>query len=430
MKHLIVLFILFFLLAGCEQSNAPIDVPPNSTSGNVALTFDKSSTPAAVKTITTILSRSGFSSLERTLDIYNDTTAVILFDKIAVGTWQIKVDAKNESGQTVYTGQSEVIVLEGTVSMVNIVMAPVATGVGSVQINVSWGQPAGQRWVDFEFNAVLSKSSNPHENVGVSQPRIYKINDKYYMYYQMIGRISAVGLAISADGVVWSKRPNPVLSADSSSWDAGGTVPGPILTIDSTFIMLYQAYSPSEGSHFIGIAQSTDGINWRKPLNNKVAIGGKYISIINDVIRIDNKYMLYYSDYEPETGYRAVYSAVSIDAITWTKSQSQPILKKTYPWETGGVYCMTVIAEEGKYTAVYSDAGTWTCNFGSAVSVDGITWTKQPNPIFTNLQTYKKWANAGISYPALVKVGNQKRMYYMGAVGAAYERRIGFAFYQ
>jgi len=108
-------------------------------SGALYFSFDKVNAPAAVKKLTTTLSRSGYTTVEKTLNIVSDSTASILFEQIAIGTWKVKVDAKNDSGQILYTGQADVIVLENSVSQVNLVLTPVSSGVGSVQINVTWG---------------------------------------------------------------------------------------------------------------------------------------------------------------------------------------------------------------------------------------------------------------------------------------------------
>ncbi|MBI2427776.1 MAG: hypothetical protein HYV29_03100 [Ignavibacteriales bacterium] len=141
MKNLTILvFSLLFVIGGCEQSNTPATTTePTSNSGNIAFTFDKANAPAAVKTLTATLSRSGYTTLTKTINIFTDTSATMLFSEVAVGTWKVKVDAKDGDEKILYTGQADVIVLENTLSQVNLTLTPVSTGVGSVQINVTWG---------------------------------------------------------------------------------------------------------------------------------------------------------------------------------------------------------------------------------------------------------------------------------------------------
>lgn len=138
MKNLMVVLLWMMVIVGCEQTTTS-HISDGGTSGKVVFTFDKSNTPTSVKSLTTILSRSGYISLERTLDIVNDTSAVILFEEVAIGIWKVKVDAKNDQGQVVFTGESEVTVEEGEIVGVNLILDPVSTGVGGVSISVSWG---------------------------------------------------------------------------------------------------------------------------------------------------------------------------------------------------------------------------------------------------------------------------------------------------
>lgn len=145
MKLVLPVLAVVFLVIGCEKTNAPTGADEKTSAGALYFTFDKTNAPAAVKTLTTTLTRSGYSPLQKTIDIVSDTSASILFEQIAIGTWKVQVDAKNENGQVLYTGQSEVIVLENSVSIVNLVLSAVSTGVGSVQINVTWG--ASQRTI-------------------------------------------------------------------------------------------------------------------------------------------------------------------------------------------------------------------------------------------------------------------------------------------
>lgn len=194
MKNIIFFLLLASVGFGCKESNPAASEKPLITSGKVAFTFDKAHTPSAVKTLTTLLSRSGYSTIEKTLNIANDTSATILFEQIAVGTWKVKVDAKNENGLIIYTGQSEIIVLENTVSQVNLVLSPVSSGVGSVQINVTW-ETNLESWIDLETNPVLSKPNNSSIIYGIHTPKILRDNGKYYMWYSMGTPQGGVGVA-------------------------------------------------------------------------------------------------------------------------------------------------------------------------------------------------------------------------------------------
>ncbi len=139
MKYFLSLLAIIFFFTGCEKTTTPTAADGNSSAGALYFSFDKTNAPAAVKTLTTTLTRSGYSTMQKTINIAADTSASILFEQVAIGAWKVKIDAKDENGQVLFTGQSEVIVLENSVSQVNLVLTPVSTGVGSVQINVTWG---------------------------------------------------------------------------------------------------------------------------------------------------------------------------------------------------------------------------------------------------------------------------------------------------
>lgn len=429
MKYILLFLTVVFVITGCERTSSPTSVIEKPSSGALVFSFDKINAPAAVKTLTTTLSRSGYSSMERTINIVTDSSASILFEQISVGTWKVKVDAKNEIGQILYSGQSDATVLENSLSHVNLVLMPVSSGIGSIQINVTWGTTIAG-WYDYENNAVLEKSSNTFESGGVGQPHVYKMNGKYHLYYLAINKgMGSIGLATSFDGITWEKYgTGPVLIAGGEEWDANSISTGPIIMIDSSYVMYYQGYSAITGQMNVGIATSTDGKVWSRHPNNRITVDGNAIYHASEVIQKEGKYYLYYDGYDNTTGYRAVFLATSVNGVSWTKVQSQPVLKSSSSWEIGGITFSTIVYENGKYTTVYADNGYSTCNFGIATSSDGITWAKEVLPIFSYKKTFNQWANAGITYPFFTKIGNQKRIYYVGAVGSDYERKIGFAY--
>ena len=424
MKQLILFSTLFLFLFGCKENNNPTSKENHSSGGKVAFTFDKVNAPAGVKTITTMLSRTGFEAISKTIDIKADTSAVILFEEIPVGTWHVKVDANDGEGKVLYTGQADVIVLEGTVSQVNLVLSPVATGVGNVQINVTWGSvPA--TWKDYENNPVITEMS------GVSQPKVYFINEKYYMYYSTTNPPAAVCLAISDDGSAWEKYPsNPILSGNDLQGDGGGIAPGPVIQIDSFYVMFYQAYSSSTG-HVVRVAKSFDGIHWERAANNILTINGNYIFHASSVIKHGNNYFLYFIKHDPSTWKEAIYLAISANGETWEQYSEEPVLRSDYDWEKGGVRFINILSEGEKYVAVYSDYGdashNYTTNFGYATSVDGKNWIKKSEPIFNYEMTANMWARDGISYPFLTRVGNEPRVYYLGITGSGVWK-IGYAY--
>ena len=76
---------------------------------------------------------------------------------------------------------------------------------------------------------------------------------------------------------VWVKHAaNPVLDVGSPGvWDDSRVVPGPVILESGVYSMWYTGWDGTVNVHFqVGLATSTDGINWtREPTNPVLAYG-------------------------------------------------------------------------------------------------------------------------------------------------------------
>jgi predicted GH43/DUF377 family glycosyl hydrolase len=428
MKYLLPLLVFIFIITGCEKTSSPTSNTEHSSSGALYFSFDKANAPASVKTLTTTLSRAGYSTLEKTINITTDTLATILFEQIAIGTWKIKVDAKNENGIVLFTGQSEVIVLENSVSQVNLLLTPVSTGVGSVQINVTWGNSNIGSWIDFANNPILKRGGTDIDWGGIGQPKIFVDNGIYRMYYLNYSFPSPVSYAESQDGVNWARPDSlPIIRAGvSGKWDDGGTGPGPVYKVGEKYYMMYQGYDAINKHFKIGLAISTNGRTWEKYPNPIISdsLNWEYNLVACDVKIINEKYYLYYASGG------SIGLAVSTDGINWKKYSSLPILTPTQAWESGNITFPSVVKDGSKYVMLYmNNTSSYSgIAFGIATSIDGINWMKDSqNPIFKKNQTSNNWASGGIVYPYLLKTGDEFRIYYTGITSGG-EWKIGMAY--
>jgi predicted GH43/DUF377 family glycosyl hydrolase len=103
--------------------------------------------------------------------------------------------------------------------------------------------------------------------------------------------------------------------------------------------------------------------------------------------------------------------AASLDGINWTMYVGNPILAPTLAWEGGSIGYPTIVFENNQYKMVYSDLYQQEA-FGMAISGDGINFTKQSTPIFTNINAATN--NARIAYPFYRKLNNEYLIYYTG----------------
>lgn len=137
----------------------------------------------------------------------------------------------------------------------------------------------GIHWEKYPHNPVLQPSaSGAWDDVLVYHPEVYFDGETFYMWYAGYNGVTVRGgLATSADGVQWSKHPNnPVLKLGSAgAWDDHGVWPnGGIVRKDDEFYLLYSGASSSNSSQgALGLATSSDGVQWKKYAGNPVLEG-------------------------------------------------------------------------------------------------------------------------------------------------------------
>ncbi|HAA84862.1 MAG TPA: glycosidase [Kosmotogaceae bacterium] len=154
------------------------------------------------------------------------------------------------------------------------------------------------------LNPILSPVSNHHwESKYVFNCAVIKHNDLFHMLYRAQGEdmVSRIGYAVSTDGVRFNRLERPVFGPGSKS-ELFGVEDPRVTRINNRFYMLYTGYSP-EGVR-ISMASSTDFILWKRhgvvipDINNKDAalfperINGKYVMFH----RIEPDMYLAYSD--------------------------------------------------------------------------------------------------------------------------------------
>ena len=428
MKTSLVLFVCLLFITGCQNQNPANSTHAQEFSGNLLFTFDKQNAPAGVKTITTTLSRTDFAALEQTINIDDESPSSIIFERIAVGIWSVKIDAKNEFGTVLYTGQSDVTVFESTVSQVNVTLNPVTTGVGSVQINIVWGS-SSVRCIDYWNNPVLTKLGLSFDARGVGQPKIFGDESVYRMYYLNNAIPSSVGYAESHDGFNCSRGDSvPIITVGSPGrWDDGGVGPGPVFKVGNIYMMLYQGYSAINKHFQVGLATSSDGMHWVKyptPVFTDSADWEKNMMVASEVEEVNGSWYMYYC-----SGDR-IGLAISSDGVYWRRYSNSPIMTATQSWEVGDISWVSIVKVNNIYKMIYTNDDPYSyerISFGYATSRNGVDWEKYiGNPIFTKLHTTNNWAGGGIVYPFLTTIGRELKIFYTG-ITLSGEWKIGIA---
>ena len=214
------------------------------------------------------------------------------------------------------------------------------------------------------------------------------------------------------------------------NWDSQWVLDPSILKLDDMYYMWYTGY---DGKNLrIGLATSADALNWSKHDDNPLFDLGESgtwedFHVYNPCVFQDKDelYMWYAGarvkkgDWEAKIGL-----ATSRDGINWDRHPGNPVLSYELPWELHSVFGPCVLSVDGTYHMWYAGGGI-PRGIGLATSGDGKTWVKyDANPVLEGVAG--TWEYVGMDRPAVIKVGNEFRMYYSG-LQLPYAARIGLA---
>ena len=146
----------------------------------------------------------------------------------------------------------------------------------------------GIEWTKYDGNPILEKGpADSWESGSPEGPTVIKDNGIFKMWYGAVDTVengqetdyrSNIGYAESVDGKIWVKHAdNPVLPTGNwGEWDASVIQDPFVMKIDETYYMWYSGFpewiegTDLTGVYSIGLAYSSDGINWTKSENNPV----------------------------------------------------------------------------------------------------------------------------------------------------------------
>ncbi len=267
----------------------------------------------------------------------------------------------------------------------------------------------GMDWTMYSGNPVLvHEPFNGWMEATVYEPNVIHEDSLFRMWYTssddplLPGPIH-IHHATSVDGLIWSKDTvnNPVISPGSNgSWDDVFVDSHCIIKVDTIYHMWYAG---ANGTYVrIGHATSPDGVSWTKDVNNPVLRNGTFSSWdyprveAPNVIFENNTYHMWYSGGD-HSNWQIGY-ATSVDGVNWTKHAGNPVLKRGLAgrWDdTYTGFCSVLLdTVTSKYQMWYVGSDTsmihltpWkvTCQIGFAISEDGITWEKNPEPVVSEI---------------------------------------------
>ena len=252
-----------------------------------------------------------------------------------------------------------------------------------------------------------------------------RVGNEYWCYYiqpKDDGQ-SAVGLAISTDGVEFEKKADVLLAADSG-WDKRfSSFPG-IWYDNGTFYLAYEGAGDASSPGAIGLAVSKDGINFERK-GKILEATGKGIYSVNvgtpDLFKKDGKWYLSYHTYDGKSCQLCV--AIGTDLMNLTHHKANPVIptSKNGP-DSGTTGRRDVIYYNGWFYMTYEIStkppyatAKWSHTF--ARSKDFINWE-------TVEQVIPSKDGFGNDGPSFLVIDGELWVYYRTGVTSRYKLAI------
>ncbi|HLF26000.1 MAG TPA: cohesin domain-containing protein [Anaerolineae bacterium] len=249
--------------------------------------------------------------------------------------------------------------------------------------------PADMSWVKDAGNPVVNSTlCYPGEHFRPAV--VVESANNYKMYFSHRSDGADVYLATSSDGGhTWTcaNSGNPVLTrGPSGAWDATRVMTVSILKDGSTYKMWYTGRDAA-GIYAIGYADSADGMSWTKhpnPVLNKGDLGAWDSQYVREpsVVKTSGAYHLWYSGTDNWPRFN-IGHATSPDGMTWTKDSAPALSGTPGEWDANEVYAPSVVMNGSVFEMFYSGENGERWLLGHASSPDGATWTKDTNAIIS-----------------------------------------------
>lgn len=190
-------------------------------------------------------------------------------------------------------------------------------------------QPFGS-WQRLSSEPILRPQGDGFESAGVFNPAVTVRGGEIVMLYraQDHAGTSRIGYATSADGIHFARRPEPVLGPETAYERDGGTEDPRLVRTGGTYYLTYTGYNKKDAQ--LCLATSSDLLDWTRQGVIMPAYKGawnvgwtKSGAILDN--KINDKYWMYYlADAADKTHQMGV--ACSTDLINWTDALDKPVL--------------------------------------------------------------------------------------------------------
>ncbi len=192
-----------------------------------------------------------------------------------------------------------------------------------------------------------------------------------------------------------------------------------------TYYMYYAAAASSSAAGHIGLATSTDGIEWTRYSGNPILSSGvdSYDQAGLDwpvVIKDGAAWRMWYAGSAASSDVGICYAS-STDGYNWTKSSMNPVLGNgptDSDWDGYEVRPCAVAKAAGNLTLYYRGLGSTAVGYlGLAVSTDGTSWTgSASNPLYRGEVT--GWNKGSYDFTTLESFSGTLRLLGYGGLGS------------
>ena len=185
-------------------------------------------------------------------------------------------------------------------------------------------------WKRASEQPILSPWGTGWESAGTFNPAVVIFHGKFIMLYraQDHGGTSRLGYAVSADGIHFTRRPQPVFSPETPYEKGGGVEDPRIVRIGGVFYLTYTGYNKKDAQ--LCLATSKDLQHWTRHGVILPAYQGKWNrkwtksgAIVSE--KIARKYWMYWlgtsADNRDQMGI-----ADSVDLLHWKEALDVPVL--------------------------------------------------------------------------------------------------------
>lgn len=280
-------------------------------------------------------------------------------------------------------------------------------------------------WTDNPGTPLITYSESWEKHIGSS--KVIRGDDgTWRMWYaaQVDGSPGVIGYATSADGVAWTKHPQPVLEAVSSTWESGFVGMPEVLNVDGTYHLWYLGIDVSGRYWQIGHATSGDGVTWTRSSDAPAVANGSgfdsAFAMHPVVIHENGMFYMWYSGWNGGNPNVAGFQmrigfATSPDGQNWTKDPSgQPVLTGV-DWDKQAVSPVGIFKQDdGSYVMLYQGMGPGSFGLGVATLAATSTGVETEMPSqFSLAQNYPNPFNPSTTIDfALASAGSVRLAVY------------------